>query len=895
MDQSAGVRDRYAFLSYASADRERALRIADLLEARGVSVWIDRKSIVGGSSWSAEIVRGIRSCRAFLVACTPSAVASKNVQQEIQVAFESNRPIVPLMLEPTDLPESVVYALAGRQWIDVRDTPDDVWLPRVLRALAALNVISPDRIAPATRPVEGPPAPATPAPIIVRPPATHNLPIPLTSFIGRERELVEVKSRLEAGLPEARLLTLTGTGGCGKTRLALQVARDLVESYPDGVWLVELAPLSDPALVAQTVASTLDVHAEASRPILTALVDALRSRRLLLILDNCEHLIDPCARLADALLRSCPDVQILATSRESLGIDGEVSWRIPSLEIPTADAELPVDELVQNECVRLFAERARTALPGFSVTSQNASAVVQICRRLDGIPLALELAAARLKGLSVEQLASRLDQRFRLLTGGSRAALPRQQTLAALVSWSYDLLTDQERILFNRLAVFVGGWTLEAAEVVCGDEGVEAGRPSAASASPEPLTSIPSDDVLDLLLRLVDKSLVVAEPGDEGADRYRLLETLRQYALEHLAASGEGEVIRARHAGHYLQLAEEGARELWGPQLPFWWARLQLELNNVRAALRWAIDPGDVEHALRLCGALGGFLQRRAQPGESRRWLAELLAAPAAAQPTAGRGRALLSAGVLAWDQLELEQADALLDEALSILRARADQNGIVQALWLKARVAIARGAFAGGRALAEEALAIGQATGDAELGLPLHVLGQAYFYLGDYPAARACFEQDIAARGSAEQPFQAPSLNWLGNIATACGDYATAGVRYAESMRLRLTIDRKIGVAFTLSGLAGLATAQGQLRRSVRISGAASRLCELSGVPSHRTQEGYIRGRLPGIREALGAAAYDAAWAEGRAMTLAQAVAYGLAAEPGAASVGQARDAGEQ
>jgi non-specific serine/threonine protein kinase len=384
--------------------------------------------------------------------------------------------------------------------------------------------------------------------------------------------------------------------------------------------------------------------------------------------------------------------------------------------------------------------------------------------------------------------------------------------------------------------------------------------------------------VLDLLLRLVEKSLVVAEPSDDGAKRYRLLETLRQYAREKLAASGEAEALQRRHAAYYLALADQAEAEHNCFRLGAWSARMQRELIDVEGALRWAIDAGDVEHALRLCGALSHFLFNRAQPGESRRWLAEVLALPVAAPPTVGRGRALLSAGRLAWGYLESDQADALLDEALTILRAYADQKGIAWALELKARVAVERRAYASGRAMAEEALAIGRATGDPDLvwwSLPM--LGGASFYLGDYAGARACVEQFMAAGGGPEQPHQAPNLDWLGHIATASGDYATARARYAASMRQRLAIDRKIGVAYTLSGLAGLAAAQGQLARAVRISGAAARLCELSGAPSHRTQEGYIRDRLPGIRATLGDSAYDAAWADGRAMTLQQAVAYAL------------------
>jgi predicted ATPase/transcriptional regulator with XRE-family HTH domain len=558
----------------------------------------------------------------------------------------------------------------------------------------------------------------------------NNLPIQWTSFVGREQSMSDVLQHLES----TPLLTLTGTGGCGKTRLAIEVAKGRLDRYPDGVWLIELAPLTDPTRIAQTTAATLGVREVFGEPILQTLTQHLRAKRVFLVFDNCEHVIDGAAEVVDALLRSCPQVRVLATSREALRISGEVSWRVPSLAVPTANPVLPFEDVIQNESARLFSERAQAGLPGFAVTSQNAAAVGQICRQLDGIPLALELAAARLKGLSVEQLASRLDQSFRLLTGGSRVALPRQQTLAALVGWSYDLLNEPERKLFNRLAVFVGGFTLEAAEGVCTGGAID------------------KVEVLGLLLRLVEKSPVVAEPSDGGVHRYRLLETLRQYAREQLAASGEVETLHGRHAAYYLELAEQAGSELDFYHQSIWYTRIQLELYNIQAALGWAMESGDVERALGLCGALSNFLYNRAQPGESRRWLAELLAAPAAARPTVGRGRALLSAARLAWGHLDLDQADALLDEALAILRACADQRGIVWALELKANVRIERGAYTSGGAIAAEALAIAQTMGDA--GLVAGVVGAiaiVHFYLGDYPAARAHFEQWLASVDSTD------------------------------------------------------------------------------------------------------------------------------------------------
>ncbi len=371
---------------------------------------------------------------------------------------------------------------------------------------------------------------------------SNNLPHQVTSFIGREREMAEVKRLLAA----TRILTLTGPGGCGKTRLALRVAADLLEEFANGVWLAELAALSDSALVPQAVASALGVREESGRSLLATLADYLQPKQLLLVLDNCEHLIGACAPLAAALLRACPRLKILALSWEVLGIAEEVTYHVPALSLPDLRRLPSLEHLTQYEAVRLFIERAADALPTFAVTNQNARAVAQVCYRLDGIPLAIELAAARVKVLSVDQIAGRLDDRFRLLTSGSRAAPPRLQTLRATMDWGYDLLLEKERLVLRRLAVFAGGWTLEAAEAVCAGDGVE------------------GFEVLDLLTRLVNKSLVSAEEQGEET-RYRMLETVRQYAWEKLLESGEADVMRGRHRDWDQRMAERAEPEFHGP------------------------------------------------------------------------------------------------------------------------------------------------------------------------------------------------------------------------------------------------------------------------------------------------------------------------------------------
>lgn len=449
---------------------------------------------------------------------------------------------------------------------------------------------------PPARPLIAGAAPEEPAP------SPHNLPVARTSFVGREREMVEVKRLLAM----TGLLTFTGAGGSGKTRLAVEVARDLVGSYPDGVWLVELAPLSDPDLVPGTVAGVLGVREQPNLPLTDTLAEALKVRKMLLVLDNCEHLIEACARLTDVLLGSCPGVRLLATSREPLSVAGEVVWPVPPLSVPDAERPLTLEGLNVYESARLFVERALYRPSAFVLTAEIAQAVAEICQQLEGIPLAIELAAARVGTLAVSQISERLGDSLRLLTGGDRTATPRQQTLRGALDWSYDLLSEPEKKLFCRLSAFAGGWTLEAAETVGADEGVEEG------------------DILDLLGRLVDKSLVVAEAVETlhaTSLRYRFLEPVRQDAREKLEESGEAEKARRRHAEHYLALAGQAERELYGSDRTPWLDMLETEHDNIRAALVWSLDGGGEELGLQLVSRLWLFWSTRGYLDEGRGWL----------------------------------------------------------------------------------------------------------------------------------------------------------------------------------------------------------------------------------------------------------------------------------
>jgi predicted ATPase len=415
----------------------------------------------------------------------------------------------------------------------------------------------------------------------------NNLPIQLTSFIGREKEIAEIKNLLEHN----RLVTLTGSGGVGKTRHSLQVGAELLDAFADGVWLIELASVSDPGLVLPSVAAVLGVHEDEGHPLTTALQDHLRAKTVLLLLDNCEHLLEASAQLADVLLHACPHLKILVSSREALGMAGEVSFHVPSLSLPDAQHLPSLERLTQYDSVRLFIERAVAVKSDFIVTNENAPAVAQVCSRLDGIPLAIELAAARVKGLSVDQISIRLDDRFRLLTGGSRTALPRQQTLRAMIEWSYDLLSEPERLLLRRSAVFVSDWTLEAAEAVC--------------AEPDPADGSTGMtlEVMDILLRLVDKSLIIAEEKGRQA-RYRMLESIRQYASEKLMESGEEESLRGRHLEFFLTFSEQAEPKLNGAEQLIWLNGLGAEYANLQAALVWSRQTDSTQPKLRLAQAI---------------------------------------------------------------------------------------------------------------------------------------------------------------------------------------------------------------------------------------------------------------------------------------------------
>lgn len=694
-------------------------------------------------------------------------------------------------------------------------------------------------------------------------PRKDNLPLQLASFVGREEEVREIKRLLGIN----RLVTLTGPGGVGKTRLALEVASGVGGAYPNGVWLVELGSLADPALVPQAVTTTLGIHEQMQRPVLETLVDVLRSRELLIVLDNCEHLVEAAAAITQTLLQNCAAVRVLATSREPLRVAGEAIWRLSPLTLPPGPAGgLGATDLSRSAAARLFSDRAASAQPGFTFTQDNASAVTQICRRLDGIPLALELAAACLSGMSVELLNERLDQRFRLLVQGRRTALPRQQTLRATIDWSYELLDEPERMLLTRLSVFAGGWTLSAAEQVC-----TSGR-------------ICTEHVLGLLLRLVEKSLVVAdpgEPGDASPGRYRLLETVREYAREQLEAARESERVRRRHAEFVVTLAEDADRKTSGPEAAKWLAIMDEEHDNVRAALDWSEQAQPIL-CLRLATAWAPFWLVRGHFLEGRQRLARALASAPA--KTVERARALREAGRLAFFHGDYPAAAAVEEEGLAIAQELNDVataalllNGIGLAIFNQGDYVLARTCF-------ERSLAVYQQLEDEHgLGMVLSNLGLCAAKAQDYAMARSLWERGVTHfSNSGDMRLFAINLLLIGYLDMYDAKYTAAEAHFREALSIARGRGDLRAVAEGLTAFAFLAAAGSQAERTLRLIGASAVCRDTLGVvnPSASLAFWYASAKpmeLDRMRDALGSEAAAKAWAEGQVMDWESAVMYAI------------------
>ena len=733
----------------------------------------------------------------------------------------------------------------------------------------------------------------------------HNLPTKLTSFIGREREIREAKTKLA----NSRLLTFIGPGGTGKTRLSIQLGGELLAEFPDGIWMSELAPISDAALIPQAIASVFGLRESPDRPLIELVTDYLRAKNLLLILDNCEHLIEECARLAEHLVQDCPDLKILASSRETLGISGETTYRVPSLSLPN-QAKVTLEALQGCESVQLFVERAIAANPNFQLSEKNASSVAQVCRRLDGIPLALELAAARVRVLSVEQIAERLDDRFRLLTGGSRTALPRQQTLRALIDWSYDLLSEPEKALFRRLAVFVGGWTLEAAEKVCSGNGVD------------------EYEVLDLLTQLVDKSLVIAEQKDDSIRYYRL-ETIRQYAREKLLETDEAVIIRNYHLDFFIDMTFRSDEEYMNPRQDDVFKKMISEYDNIRSALSWAVE-SDLEKAMVLLTSASTIwpwiLQGKIT--DANEWCKRILSQlnslshdelDAIKEVSKLKARVLNRYAQVLMNMGSHQASRIAVEESIKLAEGTSDQEILAEALATFGHCALYAGEPDSALEAAEEAINICERQGYTKLlfwaydaMIHIHTVtdrkseAAKYYKKGIDLLKKAGVPVDpiSTAVGLTEDPFRENDLDgalkYMDNAIAIMterndkygltymqsnfahtlrehGEYEKALIYYRRTIRLWQDWGHRAAIAHQLECFGFIAQALENTSRAARLFGAAETIRNAVNslrTPSEQREFEKAKSQLQTGMEEIG---FNKAWEEGCSSTLEQAIEYAL------------------
>jgi predicted ATPase/class 3 adenylate cyclase len=725
----------------------------------------------------------------------------------------------------------------------------------------------------------------------------NNLPAQPTPLIGREREVKEVCERLRR--EEVRLLTLTGPGGTGKTRIGLQAAADLLEDFEDGVFFVELAAIADPALYFSEVGGALGVRESGETPLSDLLKEYLSRRELLLLLDNFEQLLEA-APLVREILSAAARVKVLATSRIPLGLYGEHEYAVGPLSVPDPRRLPPVEALSQYEAVRLFIERAGAAKAGFAVTNENAPAIAAICARLDGLPLAIELAAARTKLLPPKALLTRLGNRLKLLTGGAKDLPARQRTLRGAIEWSHDLLDEGEKTLFRRLAVFSGGRTLEAVDAICDAEG-----------------DLPVD-ALEGVSSLVDNSLLRREEGPEDEPRFVMLETIHEYAREKLQESGEAEVIKGTHAEYFLPLAEEAELELEGSDQLEWLDRLEAEHDNLRAALSWCLAAGEAEFGVRLAGALWWFWFARGHMSEGRRWLDNALAGNSDMAASV-RAKGLIGAGRLAAEQGDQREAEVVLEESVRLLRDSADERGLARALHnlgyallvqgnseradalQKESLSLFRKAHDGwgvaetlnnlgivaeheddaerAKLLYEESLLLRRELGDKRgIGALLNNLGGLTLVQGNFERAASLLEEGVMlGRELGDKWLLAVSISTVGTVEMLRENPRYARTLLEESLNLAEELGDKSLTVQNLLELAGAAGARGQALRAARLFGATDESCQALAayfVPFERERQNSLRAAA---RAELSEGAWEEAWAQGRAMTMDDAVSYAL------------------
>jgi predicted ATPase/DNA-binding CsgD family transcriptional regulator len=735
-----------------------------------------------------------------------------------------------------------------------------------------------------------------------------NLPALLSNFIGRTREIDEVKELISV----YRLVTISGSGGSGKTRLAFKVADEMAGEFQHGIWIVELAPLSDPGLVLQSIAATFGIHENSGRTLNRMLVEHLLPRQTLLLADNCEHLINPCAVILQELLQACPNLKILATSREVLGVPGEIVWTVPPLSLPDtqlwkkpSSAKEALQANKDSEAICLFLDRAVSASPEFTMTIENGGWIAEICHRLDGMPLAIELAAARVRSLSVKQIAERLDDRFHLLTEGSRTGPHRQQTLAAALDWSYSLLSAKEQRVLQRLSVFAGGATIEAAEAICAGKGVE------------------SEEVVDTLSHLVNKSLITASMPQGSEARYRLLETVRQYAREKLEEMGEEDDSKNCLLDYFVNWAEKIKLHPDGPEQLAWLKLFEADQDNIRAALDWSLISAEGANAgLRLATIMGNFWKLHGYHSEGRLRILAALAQKGAQQENLIRAQALFQTSVLAFFQSDYPAVRELAEQSLAIAKKLGitGRKVVADALELLAEAATETGEYTAAPKLYDQALSLYREAGDlVGIGDTLKMLGWGAMRIGDYEHAESLLNEGlIFCRQSGDLRQICSALAGLGELAVRCNQYERASDLLKESLDLSRRAGEKWGIAIALGSLGWVAFRQHDYREMRKLIGESldvrmetgdrggmawclEKLAEAKSELSYfqpaviifgaaftlRASVGSVMDAadrpdyerlISWLRTELGKVAFEAAWTEGQAMRLEQAIEFALA-----------------
>lgn len=816
----------HVFLSYASADREQALAVADALEAAGVRVWIDRTGISGGESYAAAIGEAIRGCGALVLLCSAAAFASRNVRQEIALAWKHGRSILPLRLEPVEPPPELEYWLEAAQWVDALERSRTSWLTDVANGLRRLGVdVRPEPIGPET---------------FARSRHQRSLPAPPNVLLGRERDVEAVTAMLAT----ARLVTLTGPGGTGKTRLGIEVGKRLEARFAGNVAFVDLAPVREGSLVLPQIAQAIGVQDLGGQPVRESVRLRLAGEPWLLLVDNFEHVLDEAPLLAELLAESS-ELRMLVTSRALLRLQ--------------AEREFPVAPLPVAKAVALFVERAKAVKPGFAMAEEDESAIAEICRRLDGLPLAIELAAARVKLLSPRALLARLHQSLSMLTGGARDLPTRQQTLRNAISWSYDLLTSAEQTLFRQLAVFVGGWTFEAAEVVC---------------------VLPEDapELFDILTSLIDKSLVTQADDRDGEPRFGMLETIREFGLEQLVASGEETAVRNRHAAWCLSFA---TREDWlaaDPQLTRWFRLIERDIANLRAALAQLAADGQIEATLRLAADMFDYWWSIGPISEGRAWLEAELGKPGDVDP-AIRLRALMALSWLLMGQNDAGRLSEVTSEALALARAVGNRVSEVICLTIFGHLAARKGTFGSAEQLASEALELAKELNRPEwIGFALNQLAFFVFDQADYARALAYSQEALEfVRGTGDPELIATALFNLGRANRYQRNHMQAMVQFRECIALWADFRRTWSIGVSFSELAHLFVGLGKAEQAATLLGAAERIRETTGITGWWLELAQSEPADGAARAVMGDRAFHEAFRAGRDMPWEQAVAEAL------------------